>query len=162
MASSPKFRRDLKAENGESLDVTQEEATEMLNIIKSIAHEQRKEMPGVALKAAQFIFNEGKGRNNIQGLNTSNLNVIIVNQKLQGMRAARERVLKQASGNFRPQESVTVDANEVAAWDHIVSDLSAIKEAIESSTSPVFRERVEEKFTAKLREKELLKILLKG
>lgn len=115
MASSPKFRKDLKAADNENLDVTQEEATEMLNIIKSIAQEQRRDMPGVALKAAQFIFNEGKGRNNIQGLNTSNLNVIIVNQKLQGMRAAREAVMEQIKSQKQQQNSITVESNVVTA-----------------------------------------------
>lgn len=49
----------------------------------------------------------------------------------------------------------TVSGNDVA------ETANAIKEAMESNTSTVFRERVEEKFTAKLREKELLNILLK-
>ena len=57
---------------------------------------------------------------------------------------------------------VTGGLGKMVLGDNVAETISAIKEAIESSTSPVFRERVEEKFTAKLREKELLKILLKG
>lgn len=115
ISGSPKYRRAMReAEAGESLDVSSEETKAMLDIIKGIAHEQRTSMPGVALRAAQFVFNEGKGRNNLQGLNTTNLNVIVVNQKLQGMKAARERVMKIAQRSSQ-DENVTIDADAIPA-----------------------------------------------
>jgi len=87
----------------------------MLDIIKGIAHEQRTSMPGVALRAAQFVFNEGKGRNNLQGLNTTNLNVILVNQKLEGMKAARKAVLDQIKDKENHSQNINIEASVVAA-----------------------------------------------
>ena len=98
-SDSHKYRMDVKAGEGgvSKEDVTADEMVEMLSIIKSIAREQRNENPSVAEKAARFVYNEGKGRNNLTGLMSTGVNVLVINQRLVGMRQAREKVARANS-----------------------------------------------------------------
>lgn len=97
LSGSHKYRMEQKAleEGGVTpADVTADEMAEMLSIIKSIAREQRYDNPAVAEKAAKFVYNEGKGRNNVVSAMANNgINVLVINQRLVGMKQAREKVL---------------------------------------------------------------------
>lgn len=92
---SYQYRKSQEGDNGDSKDVSAEETKEMFEIIKRIARNQEHDLPSVAYKAAQFLINERKGRNDIPGMQTGNVNVVVVNQRLQGMKRAREAVSKK-------------------------------------------------------------------
>ena len=57
---------------------------------------------------------------------------------------------------------VTGGLGVTVCGDSLEETVSAIKIALELKISPAFKERVEQKFTAKLRERELLNIISKG
>jgi glycosyltransferase involved in cell wall biosynthesis len=57
---------------------------------------------------------------------------------------------------------VTGGLGKIVSGNDVDETVSAIKDAMGTNASFVYRERVEQKFTAKLREKELLNILSKG
>jgi len=96
-SDSSKYRMDVKGASGGKVteaDVTTDEMREMLSIMKSIAREQRHDNPSVAKRAAEFVYNEGKGRNNLAGLSNTGVNILVINQRLVGMRQAREKVAR--------------------------------------------------------------------
>ena len=90
---SAQYRRDTKE------DVTDEELDEMFGVVKDIARSTltRVQNPGVSLRAAQFLINEKKGRNNIKdvlkGMVGAGISVTLINDRLAGMKQARVRTL---------------------------------------------------------------------
>lgn len=109
---SSTYRRDIKGV--ENQDITKEETSEMLEIIKYIARKHKTELPGAALKAAIYLHNEGKGRNNLKAMMGGGININIINQRIAGMKAAKRRVYgeEQGSGD-KGSGSNIVDVEEI-------------------------------------------------
>ena len=90
---SAKYRKDTKE------DVTEEELDEMFGVVKDIARSglTRVQQPGVALRAATFLINEKKGRNDprnlLKGLVGSGITITMINDRLAGMKQAKARTL---------------------------------------------------------------------
>jgi hypothetical protein len=80
-----------KAIGKETEDISDNEVIEMKEIIKGIARTQQFDNPGVALKAATWVYNEKKGRNDLQVMRDNQVNVVIFNERLS---RARERMLE--------------------------------------------------------------------
>jgi len=96
--------RVYKKALGQEVEVVSDaEVSEMHSIIKSIAVSQQFDNPGVALKAAKWIIDEKKGRNDAKVNTTNKINVVVFNEKLA---SARERMLdmKRKAGILEPIE----------------------------------------------------------
>ncbi len=102
---SKEYREKLKEKVEE---ISDEEKLEMLDIIKSIARSQQFDNPGVALKAAQFVFNEKKGRNQKLPDKVRNpINILVFNEELV---KARERLAQMQKALLETsQEKMVVD-----------------------------------------------------
>lgn len=99
---SSKYRKDTHE------DVSDEETTEMFNIVKDIARSTltRVQHPGVALKAATFLIDEKKGRNDPKGflkaMSRSGISITMINNRLEGMKQAKARTLDQKAIDLVP------------------------------------------------------------
>lgn len=87
---SSKYRQDIKT-NKDDKDFTDDE----LETAKvAIARCMNAEDQHLAFKAAKFVFDERKGRNNVRSLvKNLNLNVTLINEQMTKAREAKERAL---------------------------------------------------------------------
>jgi hypothetical protein len=98
---SSQYRKDTKE------DVTDDELNEMFSVVKDIACSTltRVQQPGVALKAATFLINEKKGRNDprnlLKSLTGSGISITLINQRVEGMKQAKARTL-----SMTPQKTI--------------------------------------------------------
>lgn len=89
-----------RAETGREIDVTRDEAREMMTVIKGIARGYHDAKVPDRLKAAIYANNEFHGRNDQvkNGANNSiNVNILSLNSQLQQLRAARAAQLGLAT-----------------------------------------------------------------
>lgn len=88
---SPKFREDIKT------DKTKDFTDDELEVAKqAISRLMYAEDDNIAFKAAKFIFQERKGRNDPRTLiKNVNLNVTLINTQMQKAREAKQRAVKE-------------------------------------------------------------------
>lgn len=94
MQVSPSYRKTLnKVEQKEEQD-------EMLQIIESIARTQLEENPSVALKAAKYLVEERKGRNDARaGIGKSQgINILLLDERFIATRKRIEEMKQKALG----------------------------------------------------------------
>lgn len=91
----------------QSVDVTKQEQDEMLGILKRIAATQEYENPRVALAAAKYVFEEGKGRNGRQKNVPQGINIMIFNDNAQ--KARNRAAALRAKAGIKDVESKVVE-----------------------------------------------------
>lgn len=80
-----------------ALGLNKVETEEMKTIMLNIARYEEDDQT-LKFKAAQFLYNEGRGRNEVKPITTTTINfnnVIAFNEQMKKALAARERTLKQ-------------------------------------------------------------------
>lgn len=85
-----------RVENGREVDVSREEAREMMGVLKSMARGHEDAKPGERIKAAIYVNNEYHGRNDVAaraGNGNINVTIMTLNKHLQQLRAARQAQL---------------------------------------------------------------------
>jgi uncharacterized membrane-anchored protein len=99
--SSAVFRKQEKTQ-----DVSKEEQDEMLNILKRIAATQEYENPRVAVAAAKYVFEEGKGRNGRKNV-PQGINIMIFNDNAQ--KARNRAAALRAKAGIKDVESKLIE-----------------------------------------------------
>lgn len=98
-----------RVESNRELDVSREEAAEMMGIVKNLARGRDDACAAVRLKAAIYANEEYHGRNDSKskaGGSTFHTSILTLNQHLQRVRAARGI----ATGKPAAQESIAIPA----------------------------------------------------
>jgi hypothetical protein len=87
MNESPVYRRAYRKVDE---DVSEAEMKEMFQVLMHVARNEI-DHPGQRRKAAEFLINERKGRNDLAKGSQKNINVTIVDQRLKRAKLALER-----------------------------------------------------------------------
>ena len=74
-------------------DISDYEMSLLKQRMLDIALNDSEEQVATSFRAAKFLFNEKKGRNNVDGVKGLNVNINILNQGLQQAREAMRRVM---------------------------------------------------------------------
>jgi len=97
-AESSKYRREMAVEQKSKGEIVKEEDVQLFNtadvsdaaaVIANLMRDSEDEH--VRMRAAKFVVNEGKGRNDTKAVKNLNVSVNYINEQMQRARAAKDR-----------------------------------------------------------------------